>query len=45
MDWHRLARADPASAVLGHGIRFTQIRSFLGGGLGEMEDGLGNKPA
>jgi len=38
----RVARAHPASAVLGDGIR-ADPKSFLG--VGEMEDGLGNKPA
>jgi len=33
----------PAPAVLAHGIHIDP--KFFGGRLGEMEDGLGNKPA
>jgi len=38
------ARAHPAQVVLGDGIR-ADPKSFLGVGVGEMEDGLGNKRA
>jgi len=42
--WHGWTCAPPALAVIGRGIRADR-KSFLGGGgRGEMEDGLGNKP-
>jgi len=40
------ARIHPAQAVMGDGIRADPKSFFFGGGgVGEMEDGLGSKPA